>query len=130
MENMFNEYPIKIQTTSMSEKDLYEQINEIKKLNDSGLYLSHFFNLLDNAHNRTTQFEKNAFTIDEWIKHYEGYGIITNSGQLIVFFSYLQRFHSFLISKSDKKYTFKSTLQKENFGLELIVLKTMENSLN
>lgn len=128
MENMFNEYPIKIQTTCMSEEDLYEQINEIKKLHDSGLYLSHFFNLLGNAHNRTTQFEKNAFTIDEWIEHYGVDKIITNPEQLVLFFEYLRRFHSGLISKSDKKYTSINSPQKENFGLELIVLKTIENN--
>lgn len=124
---MFNEYPVKIQTNCMSEEDLYEQINEIKKLNDSEVYLSHFFDLLDNIHNRTTQFEKNAFTIDKWIEHYEGDKIVTSPDQLILFFEYLHRFHSGLISKSDKKYTLINSPQKENFGLELIVLKTMEN---
>ncbi|MGE8534178.1 MAG: hypothetical protein ACN6OJ_06310 [Chryseobacterium sp.] len=111
----------------MSEEDLYEQINEIKKLNDNKIYLSHFFNLLDNAPNRITQFEKNAFTIDEWIEHYESYEIATNPEQLILFFDYLHRFHFLLISKSDKKYKLINSPQKENFGLELVVLQTMDN---
>lgn len=110
----------------MSEEALFEQIQEIKKLNDAGLVFSHFFNLLVNAHNRSTQFRKNTFTINEWIQHYEVDKITTNSEQLILFFDYLQKFHTFLISKSDKKYTLTNSPQKENFGLELIVLQTLE----
>lgn len=127
MKNIFKNYPITIQTKCMSEEALFEQIHEIKKLNDSGLVFSHFFNLLVNAHNRSTQFKKNAFTIKEWVEHYEIDKITANSEQLILFFEYLQKFHTLLITKSDKKYTLINSPQKENFGLELIVLKTLED---
>ncbi|WP_089736913.1 HAD family hydrolase [Chryseobacterium jejuense] len=111
----------------MSENDLFEQIDEIKKLSYEGLGSSLFFDLLINAHNGTSASKKNTFTIDEWVEHYEVYKIVTNPDQLILFFEYLQRFHSGLISKSDKKYTLINSPRRENFGLELIVLKTMDN---
>lgn len=126
MKSIFNNYPITIQTKCMNEEILFEQIDELKKLNDAGLVSSHFFNLLRNAHNRSIQHRKNTFTISEWIDHYESDKIMTDSEQLILFFEYIQKYHPALISKSEKKYTLINSPKMENFGLELIVLQTLK----
>lgn len=124
---MFRDYPIKIQTMCMSENDLLQQILEIKKLKNLGFDSSLFFSVLSNAHNRSTNHQKNSFTIENWISHYGEDNIVINGEQVQLFLEYLQRFHNFLISEINGKYTLLNSPDKNNFGVELIVLKAVED---
>ncbi|GEM_PF-7021086 len=124
---MFRNYPITIQTMCMSENDLFEQILEIKKLKNLGFDSSLFFSVLSNAHNRSTNHQKNSFTIESWISHYGEDSIVVNGEQIQLFLEYLQRFHNSLISEINGKYTLLNSPDKNNFGVELIVLKSVED---
>jgi len=111
----------------MSENDLFEQILEIKKLKNLGFDSSLFFSVLSNAHNRSTNHQKNSFTIESWISHYGEDSIVVNGEQIQLFLEYLQRFHNSLISEINGKYTLLNSPDKNNFGVELIVLKSVED---
>lgn len=125
--NVFVRFPIAIQTKCMSEDALFEQINEIKKLQAAGINRSQFYNMLINAHNGFNPRNKNNFTVDEWVQHFETFHINITSEEIILFFEYLRHFYPLTVAKSEKRFALIKSPNKDDFGLEFIVLRTLQD---
>jgi hypothetical protein len=123
---IFINYPIVIQTKCLDEDSLVEQINEIKKLKEVGFDFPLFFNVLSNAHNRSSTSQRNSFLLVEWKDHFSIDKIEVSLEQLESFFEYLMRFHKETISHSNKRYILLNSPEKQNFGLEFVVFKSIE----
>lgn len=124
---MLSKYPIALLTNAVSEEQLNDEISILKSLYDSGLRWDIFQSLLKNAHNGTTIFQRNSFTVNGWIEHFkkELPEINITEAQISLFLDYNDKFKE-CINEQDGIYTLRKSPQLEDFGFVYLVFKILK----
>lgn len=127
MKNILEGHPITILLSNYGEEQIFNRLKSLKEIYESGINWQIFDMLVSNARNRSTSFDKNSFTIEEWLAHFQREVpiVVLSREQLIMLWEYLTLHHANVLQQQDKKYILRNSPTGENFRLEYLILQTL-----